>query len=269
MHYYEVAPDVRLRPWVKCYWGLRVQGAAPAEQRILPDGCCELVLHFGDRFTQHEGGRRRRQPRELFVGPTARAMLVEPGREADVVGIRFWPGGAALLLCAPLSEVRDSAADCADLGIRFGFDTIDRLALKTDQERVAILERVLLARLGSAAGDPAVHRAQHVIMRSGGMIRVQALAEQAGISMRHLQRRFQRHVGLEPKTLARLVRLQRALALAQQERATLARVAAMAGYADQAHFSREFGEIAGVSPTEFFRGEHALNDLFFTEPAAD
>jgi AraC-like DNA-binding protein len=268
MHYYEVAPDPRLRPFVKCFWGLRVQDATPAQQRVLPDGCCELVLHFGDRFTQYQDGRRLSQPRELFVGPTARAIVIEPGREADVLGIRFRPGGAALVLNAPLAEVRDAAAACAEVEIRFGFDAIDVLAPRSDADRIAILERMLLARLDRTCLDPAVDRVQCAIMRTAGALRVQVLAQQAGISARQLQRRFREQVGLEPKTLARLARLQRALTLARQEQATLARVAALAGYADQAHFSRDFGEIAGISPSEFFRGAHSLNDLFFADASS-
>jgi AraC-like DNA-binding protein len=269
MHYFEAAPDPRLIPFVKCYWGLRISGAPPEEQRVLPDGCCELVLHLGDRFTQRSNGKLLAQPRNLFVGPSAKAIVISPGEQVDALAIRFRPGGAALLLRAPLAELRDLALSCEEIGVHFGCDVRDRLTPLTDTERIAFLDRLLLHSLSRYRPDPLVLRIQHTITATGGAVRIGELAGREGLSMRHLQRRFQATVGLSPKTLARLVRLQRALVAAQREDATLARVAAEAGYADQPHFNREFQEIAGIAPTEFFRGVHSLNDLFFTDPGID
>jgi AraC-like DNA-binding protein len=266
LHYYEVRPDERLRPFVRCIWGLR--GPAPREiERVLPDGCCEFILHCGDPFTQHGSHAVKVQPREMFVGPSQHAICIQPGAIVDVIAIRFRPGGAAVFLRGPLVEYRENvlSRDTCGTDFGFGFDAIDALAALTDAERVRLLERELLARTATLRVDAAVRHARRRIAETYGAVRVEILASETGLTMRQLQRRFDTVVGLTPKALARVVRLQRAIALARDGRATLARIAAAAGYADQAHFNRQFREIAGVTPTEFFREQNRLDEFFAGE----
>jgi AraC-like DNA-binding protein len=262
MHYHEVEPHPWLRPFVRCFWGLRIEDAPPQLQRVLPDGCCELVIHCGHRFTQQIDSHTETQPRRLFVGPTARAVLIAPGRSVDAIAIRFTPGGAALLVRHPLSELRDRIADIDDIGVRFDNDIIDVLAPLPDNERIGVLERALLRRVQSVTVDRSVWHTQRMIMRQSGRVRIDDVARATGLSLRQLQRRFQQQVGLGPKQLARVARLQRALALANAKATTYSQIAIEAGYADQSHFTREFSDIAGVSPTRYFAEVHALNDVF-------
>jgi AraC-like DNA-binding protein len=263
VHYSEHLPDRRLAPFVKCYWSLQVDDATPETQRVLPDGCCELVVHCGDRFAQHAATDSWLQPRTLLVGPTTAALTLSPGRQVDVMAIRFKPAGAALMLRAPLTGLRDQVLSCEEAGASFGYDIVDELAPLSVNARIAILEHDLLRRLGRLRIDRAVLHTQESIMAAAGQVSISELAREAGVSLRHLQRKFQEQVGLSPKELARLARLQCALGVAHQPDMTLARVAAIAGYADQSHFTREFNAIAGISPGQFFRETHVLNDVFF------
>ena len=87
-------------------------------------------------------------------------------------------------------------------------------------------------------------------MASGGGIEVNALAREVGWSRRHLTQQFQRELGLSPKVVGRVVRFDRARRLlTRPARPGLAAVAATCGYFDQAHLTREFRELAGMSPT--------------------
>ena len=81
--------------------------------------------------------------------------------------------------------------------------------------------------------------------------RVGALGPAVGLGERQLRRRFLDRVGYGPKTLARVLRFQRLLALLQRDpetRPTLAEAAILAGYADQAHMTAECTRLAGRSP---------------------
>jgi AraC-like DNA-binding protein len=262
MHYYEVVAHPALRPFIRCFWGLRSSAARPELQRVLPDGCCELVIHCGDRFTQHLDGRSVAQPRCLLVGPTMRALSIAPGRRVDAIGIRFEPGGAALVVNTPLSELRDTVSPVEDIGAGFAYDIIDALAPRTDAARINLLEEILLRCVQHVAVDREVTHTQQTVIRRGGLVGLDELASATGLSPRQLQRRFQQQVGLSPKQLARIARLQRALAIASRHPFTYSRIAAEAGYADQAHFTREFTSIAGVPPTRYFTEIHTLHDLF-------
>ena len=266
MDYFEIRPDPRLRPFVKCFWGLRIEGAPPSTERILPDGCCELVIHCGDSFTQHDEAGAWLQPRTLFVGPTMRALTLSTGHTVDVFAIRFWPAGAALLLRPPLAELRDSVYGIDELGIKP--ESFDGFRELTSEQRIAATEQLLLRELGRVDVDRGVLHAQTTICNSAGAARMQAIAQAAGISLRTLERRFQQQVGLSPKELARLTRLQRAVASVGATKATLASIAVRAGYADQSHFTREFSAIAGVSPAQYLKERHGLNDLFFSDGGA-
>lgn len=264
MHYYEVEPDVRLRPFVRCLWGLR--GPVPRQvERVLPDGCCEFVVHCGDAFLQQGTSGLQAQPRELFVGPSERALRIQPGAVVDVVAIRFRPGGAAILLSAPLSEYREVILARSDCDIRPGLDLIDCLSPLADAQRVRVLEGLLLERRKGLAVDASIRHVRRRISETRGSVRIDALSRETGLTMRQLQRRFDAVVGLSPKGLSRVIRLQHALSLAREGGRTLARIAALSGYADQAHFNRQFRDIAGVTPTEYFTEQNQLDVYFASE----
>jgi transcriptional regulator GlxA family with amidase domain len=87
--------------------------------------------------------------------------------------------------------------------------------------------------------------------------RVGALGPTVGLGERQLRRRFQAGVGYGPKTLARVLRFQRLLALLRDDRdgrPSLAEVAVRAGYADQAHMTAECTRLAGRSPAALVAG---------------
>ena len=96
--------------------------------------------------------------------------------------------------------------------------------------------------------DAVVQRAVS-LMTAAECERIEELARHVGISERQLHRRFVASVGYSPKTFQRIVRFQKLLALAEADtRAQLGDVSLAAGYADQAHMTREVVEFAGVTP---------------------
>jgi AraC-like DNA-binding protein len=94
---------------------------------------------------------------------------------------------------------------------------------------------------------------------------VDRMATVLGISERHLRRRFLALVGYNPKTFQRILRFQKLLAIARAHPSTrLDLVALLAGYADQAHMTREVGQFAGVTPSALLGkvvGALTLSDL--------
>jgi transcriptional regulator GlxA family with amidase domain len=107
------------------------------------------------------------------------------------------------------------------------------------------LERSLRA---AEAPDAAVRHAVGLLDR--GSATVAEVAERAFVSERQLERRFLELVGYGPKTLQRILRFQRFLARVTRPEVSLAGAAALAGYADQAHLSRETRRLAGLTPRQ-------------------
>ena len=133
----------------------------------------------------------------------------------------------------------------------------EELAAGAWSERFAALDRILLGLLAGSSSDaapPEVLRAWQLLGSTGGGIRVGDLAEEVGWSRRHLGQRFTAELGVTPKEAARVLRFQRSRRLVTAGR-RLADAAALSGYADQAHLTREWQELGGYAPTEYLREE--------------
>ncbi|MEW2529837.1 helix-turn-helix domain-containing protein [Streptomyces sp. NPDC047071] len=199
---------------------------------VLPDGCMDLLWTEG----------------RLFVaGPDTRAHApggAAPGAPAPgrYVGVRFAPGTAPALLGVPAHELRDRRVDLADL---WGGAEARRLTARVDDaaDPAAALELLAHERRGRApAPDPLLARVVAQLNAGRG---VAETAAAVGLGARQLHRRALPAFGYGPKTLARVLRLQRALALARGGLGR-AETAAVAGFADQAHLARDVKELTGA-----------------------
>ena len=235
LSYREHAPDVRLAPFVKCLWTLRGTDDDPRPERILPDGSFEVIFHLGDPFLQSG----ERQPAAMLMGEIRRAVVIRPGARADVLGIRFRPGGASGFFGMPMRELCGVVAPLDDIVRGISAPVFDA------RDRVAAAQAMLASRV--KARDRIVSGAISIIEERRGDVRISELASEIGTTERTLERSFDRHVGVSPKTFARIVRLQATLRGED------------AGYYDDAHRLHEFRELAGVSRTEFLRERNAFN----------
>lgn len=224
-------------------WGSRLAGAVvwthtptgSGPGRVLPDGCMDLLWHDG---------------RLLVAGPDTRAYVNE-GAPGPWAGIRFYPGTAPALLGVPADALRDRRVDLADL---WPATHARRLTARVNAapDPATGLEDAALSRAAEAGPpDPLLGR---IVAALDAGRPVAATADALGIGARTLHRRSLAAFGYGPKTLARVRRLQRALALAR-EGTPLAETAALTGYADQAHLARDVRELAGTTPGELLRGQ--------------
>ena len=263
MRYDTYSPSPDLVPFIQCYWSLQGSSVGAAgPERILPDGCLELIFNFADVFEEvAEGGALRVQPKVLLVGQMTRYMHARPSGGIDLLAIRFRPAGAARFLSCPLYEFTDTTVSGTEVDQAWGI-CYEELGNSLASERITILERTLRVRGRDRMNGPLVARVVRDIMRAGGNIRIEDLASRAGMSMSALQRAFQRHVGVRPKLLARIFRVQKALDMHERiATLTVSEIAQRCGYFDQAHFSRDFAAITGLAPATFLRSTHDLADL--------
>lgn len=165
------------------------------------------------------------------------------GGSADAVGVRFAPGIAPALLGVPAYELRDRRVDLTDLWPGPESRRIaERLAAAGDP--AAALESVALRRMALAGPPDPLLRAVVDGLDAGRT--VASVADTVGLGTRRLHRRSLDAFGYGPKTLARVLRLQRALALVRAS-VPYAEAAVLAGCADQAHLARETRDLAGLT----------------------
>ncbi|MEU6371945.1 helix-turn-helix transcriptional regulator [Streptomyces sp. NPDC046909] len=219
-------------------WSSRLAGAvvwtnvpSGAETgRVLPDGCMDLLWHDG---------------RLLVAGPDTRAYVTQ-GEASPWAGVRFYPGTAPALLRVPAHELLDRRVELADL---WPAASVRRLTARVNAaaDPASGLEEVALAwAADSGAPDPLV---RHVVDALDEGRSVAVVAGELGLSARQLQRRCGAAFGYGPKTLARILRLRRALVLARGG-VPYAETAFRCGFADQAHLARDVRELAGAPLTE-------------------
>ena len=184
------------------------EGPAGA-RRILPDACVDIVW-TGTRL--------------IVAGPATQAATATTG---SALGVRFRVGAAGAALGIPASELLDLSVPIADI---WGPEIEETVG---SDPTLTVLARAVGARLH---GTP------------DRLVRAAATGAQPDIGSRQLRRRFADAVGYGPKTLQRILRFQRFLGLAETQTPDLARVALEAGYADQAHLTRECRRLSGLPP---------------------
>jgi AraC-like DNA-binding protein len=259
--YRELPPPPALASHVLCVWSQVIgAGGTVHRHRVLPDGCADVVW-IGEAPA-------------VVAGPATGPVIVPLAPRTMVVGVRLRPGAAQGVLGVPANELVNRDTPLDDLwggaaGAAFA-RVIDEASIVI---RLAAAEAALAGRL--AAASPLDRRiaaatlwlARHPAGRIGDLARLLEMGE------RRLRRRFAAAIGYGPKTFQRVIRLQRALRLASgglQPGASLAMLAAEAGYADQAHMSRELRALTGRSPAALLETSAStleLSDLFKTETA--
>jgi AraC-like DNA-binding protein len=246
MRYAEYLPTPRLAMLVERFWLLEGH-ATGAPDAIIPDGRVELVFHYGGPFWRHQPGVDPvRQPESMLVGQMIGPVVLEPHGLLGVAAIRLRPAAARTLLGFSLDEVAGRFIDL-DAIFPSARTVRGRLAeAATDVERIRALEDWLS---GFALPEPRLQIAAAVetIIRSGGRASIDGLTALTGVGLRQMERQFREEVGLGPKTFSRIVRLQAALRGIREGR-PLSEVALSCGYYDQAHMTRDFRQLAAMSP---------------------
>ena len=261
MIYREVAPPEWLADDVACFWSLRVDDAhgAAEVQRILPDGRAELIFNLAAPNRQFDpSGNTTVQPRALLIGQITTAAVIAPTGAVDLVGVRFRTAGQSSRTGVPAHELTDRYLDASLVSPRFAL-ALEQIANTTEEpQRFAAIAEALALRAPRFT-DPRVRGAVRLI-REQPTHRVRSVAQAVGVSERQLERAFEAAVGVRPKLLARIERLQRVV----KEGASLGWAAAAVahGFADQAHFNRDFRAFAGISPGRFFGASSSFSDQF-------
>jgi AraC-like DNA-binding protein len=236
--YFSVEEPVGSRPW-----------------RLIPDGTVDLI------FTITEGSA---ELDAMVIGAITRPRMVDPHPGTHRFGVSFAIGEASWFLGGALHPLQDDVVDLGDLlGAEARRVTAELRALPSDERRVEHMNAFLSARAARTERPPPfVSASIDLLRRSAGAMSVRMLAAALGVTERSLQRSFADHVGMTPKTLARILRLRATLEQASRERAgSWTSIAHAGGLTDQAHLNHEFRQLTGCSPRQLL-GERPLSDFY-------
>jgi AraC-like DNA-binding protein len=235
--YREWLPPAGQRNAIACLW-VRVSppDAAPSVTAVLPDGCADLIWQHG---------------RGAFIaGPDTGPAPADMPPGTILVGARFWPGAGGPALGLPLADLRDQRIDLAD--------AVPGLARRLPADLTPAQALTALMALSAqlvTAGPPDKLVVAGTRLLASGAGSVTDLSRALAVSERQLRRRFDVAVGYGPKTMQRVLRFRRVIGelTATAHYVDLADLAMRAGYADQAHLTRETTRLAGLPPAALAR----------------
>jgi AraC-like DNA-binding protein len=244
--YTEWPAPAGLRHAIACLWA-QVTPDRDRAGLVLPDACSDLIWEPG---------------RGAYVaGPDTGPVRTVMKAGTIVIGIRFRPSAGGPALGVPLSDLRDQRVDLGDLRGR----DARRLPGTLDLDAAAFRALDLAAAL-VADGDPDPVAARAAVLLADPRARAEDVAAEVGLSMRQLRRRCHAVVGYGPKTLQRVLRFRRFVSRLDagppsgRDAHDLAALAVQAGYADQAHLTRECRALAGLTPAALARQRSRLDE---------
>lgn len=238
---------------VASYYGFSEETGAPVRRREGPRRHVILEVSFGEGWTI-DGT----QVGSFAAGLHTRQVTTEHAGRSFGMEIGLEPPAAYGLLALPLHGLAGRVVALEDVLAEPSL--VERLyEAGTWERRFALLDAVLARRLAAARpASPGVLWAWRRLVETHGGVAVGALAEELGWSRKRIVARFREEIGLPPKAAARLLRFERARALAEASaRPDWGRIALEAGYYDQPHLINDFRAVTGRTPATFFQDRSA------------
>jgi AraC-like DNA-binding protein len=253
----DAPPRPALTGLVRGYVGFVETASGTLRRREPPSGTAVLIVNFGVPFEIGAPGRVTVHEVDSFVARLSElpATTAFSGTSTGIQ-VDFTPLGLHLFCGLPVGELPDPAVGLTELLGREGRLLTEMLeAAPGWATRFDLLDAVIERRFAAArAPSPSVEWAWRALEASGGRVEIARLRDRLGCSPRHLIRGFREQIGVTPKVGARILRFERAArAVRERTGVGLARIAAECGYHDQAHMTREFHSLAGLTPADYRR----------------
>ncbi|MDF2521756.1 MAG: hypothetical protein K0R84_2384 [Clostridia bacterium] len=248
-------PCPSLKPYVSCYWLSVFTGTEKDAQKLIPkpvtlipDGGSSIVFDINYKQNWHN---------ESIWGVMDKPVKVYNQHsiskgEIMTFGVDFKPGGLSRFLNMPMWEFTNNSLELSTVSYSIFHQLTDSIVnAGSIGEMIQIIEVFLLKQLSKADScQSPVMEALYTINETSGGIRVSELASRLFISERSLRRLFHEYVGISPKTLCRITRLQRIMkACTEDKQADFLIAAYDSGYFDQSHFIKDFKEFCGCTPS--------------------
>ena len=255
-------PPLHLQPFVKLLWASAPEGVPTerpgAREHVLPTGGMHVVFRLSGPplklFGSADDTRGQTCGYAIVGGARAATYMRDVSVATRSVGALLQPGAARALLGVPEDALASQHTPLDALwGARQTDAALEQVHAAGDLDRqLAVFEALFAQRVIDSLGaglrglHPAIAATLGPLAHENPSI--EGLVTRSGYSHRRFIALFRGAIGLSPKEYARVMRFNRALTLASDPAQSWAEISLAAGYSDQAHLSREFSALAGMSP---------------------
>ncbi len=249
MHYQEIQPVGFLKKHVSCYWKFSTtilpENRDAMQHHVLPDGCVSICYLFQES-TGVFG--------PLLMGPRTEIFQTEIYPNSTVIGIRFMPGAFKTLFNLELSLLKNQVVFDQRLIPEFANEAIMQ-SINLQFQDFTIFDDFLKTLIKKSGKEPTlqIQHAVQLILKNKGNVKIESLAKDVHLSIRHFQRKFKYFTGLTPKEFVKNIRLRNSMIQVLLEEEGLQDALFNAGYYDHSHFNRDFSMVAGLNPTDFLK----------------
>ncbi|MCB0697063.1 MAG: helix-turn-helix transcriptional regulator [Chitinophagaceae bacterium] len=256
--YREYKPSTDLQPYVESYWYQEFDGNNDEEsplQVCLPLGMAQIIINLeGDKCLVGTDGNVQYLPEIFVVGLYTDKVIWKTKGHSTYFGICLKPESIERLFKAPVSTMFNGYAELSCFLDKSIHSFTDSLFGAADVYKlIDASEQFLRSRLSlNYSTKPYLAAATDIIRNSKGQISVDQLCKTLYVSERQLQRSFKEVYGTGPKTYTRIIRFRHAYEYAQQvknDNLSWLDISHSFGYADQAHFIRDFKQFTGTIPS--------------------
>jgi AraC-like DNA-binding protein len=254
MNHWPYQPHTVLTPLVECLW-VSTEDFTPPDMviEILPDAEIELIFAFGSPIWVEHSNTRHQVAKCFAVGLLTKPIRFGASGLVTVIAARFNAGGFYALVGSFLNLEQKPVGHLGDEWVSLGTQLENVLILHGRDAAIQVLHDFLIERALKLTWDARViDTAISALMLERGQITITELADRCQVSKRQLEREFRSKARTSPKLLSQLMRFRHVRdALWRDPSLNLSELALEAGYADQAHFTREFRRLAQRTPREF------------------
>ncbi len=238
--YHEYQPHPLLSSYIETYWVSEGYAEKEISQRILPDGCVDIIFTFNDDCLT-----------PLLVGTMTSYLDISYTGKIKIAGIRFRPGAIKSFVHIPVFEYTDTRIDILTLDTVLEKSFFQRIEdCRTMTQLISLLDKYFLQRLPQLSySDKQVDYAVRLIESQKGNIPAIKLANEVCLSPRQFERRFKESVGISPKVFSRITKFRNlSQILKTSPEYSLSDIALTFGYYDHSHLIKEFKRLTGHTP---------------------
>ena len=247
-------PNKFLRPWIECYWNVKLNiGPNLKNELILPNGKIEMIFALEGNY--QVVNRKTHKVNDAWLsGIHHEPLEIQYKGKSNLIGIRFYPHGIFPFLDIPIQETVNQVENIHSLWGLLHEEIMETLHTSNEQGKIyTALDQFLLKKISEkkTANHQVIEQVVRLIKANPNQS-IPDLASTLGFTQRHLNRIFKDQTGVNPKLLAQIFRFEKAYSyLHAQQEEVVSEVIHLLGYYDQAHFNKEFKRFSGMTPIEY------------------